>query len=139
MSMSTSAITDFITYALGQKEVSLVIAKDEEELASLKRELDVLGFASVNTPLEFSIASDHPGKAYSILADASHAKDYYDFSVQYPTGQVEMWNRSTMQPQVSTPRYEGVTLVLLLTKDTLVSAQKNGMDFLASTGIVYQS
>lgn len=137
--MSTSAITDFLTYALGQKEVSLVIAKDEEELASLKRELDVLGFAPVNTPLEFSIASDQPGKTYGILADTSHAKDYYDFSVQYPTGQVEMWNHSTMQPQVSTPRYEGVALVLLMTKATLVSAQKNGMDFLASTGIVYQS
>lgn len=139
MSMSTSTLTDFLTYASGQKEVSLVIAKDEKELASLQSELDALGFISASTPLEFSSAASQPSKIYSVLADAAHAKDYYDFSVQYPTGQVEMWNRSTMQPQVSTPRYAGVFLVLLLTKDTLVTAQKNGMDFLASTGIVYQS
>lgn len=137
--MSTSTLTDFLSYALGQKEVSLVIAKDEKELASLQSELDTLGFLTVNTPLEFAAAANQPSKTYSVLADAAHVKDYYDFSVQYPTGQVEMWNRSIMQPQVSTPRYTGVSLILLMTKDTLVTAQKNGMDFLASTGIVYQS
>lgn len=139
MNMATSTLTGFLAYASNQREVSLVIAKNDQELARFCDELNALGVVAAKNPLELLSHAELPGKMYGVVAGVADAKDYYDFAIQYPTGQVEIWNRETMQPHGGTPCYEGVSLLLLITKENVTACQKNGMDFLASTGLVFQS
>ncbi len=125
---------DFLSMLVGSPEVGVVIAHDEKELMAYTLHLEQSGFCKVqgvhNLPL--------PAKAY-IIADADMDKDVYDFVVQYPGGQVQLFDKKTMQPQFFSPDYKKVAVVLLVTKDNLNSLQSKGWNILAATGPAYQA
>ena len=63
----------------------------------------------------------------------------YDFALQYPTGQIEIYDKFNLKSQTVTPSYKDVAVVFLITKDTLKKAQEAGFMLLEQVGITYQS
>ena len=89
----TNTFEDFLKYASSQKEVSLALAKDETELAEFIKALETHQFRQA---VDYSDLFKHitqPGKVFVVVKD-SLPKDMYDFIVQYPTGQVEIYDGS---------------------------------------------
>ena len=67
------------------------------------------------------------------------SKDFYDFLVQYPTGQIEIFDNSTMESKTISPDYANSCKIFLVLKEDLNKLQEKGWDILANTGLAYQS
>lgn len=137
MKTALSPLADFLSSCKGQKEVSLVVAKDTAELSSFQDALQSSGLVFAASPLRL-MDTINASSAYAIVGSLE-AKDFYDFAVQYPTGQIELWDRTVMQAHGATPSYQDAAVVFLITKADLLSMQNGGMDFLANCGLVFQS
>lgn len=133
-----SPLADFLSACKGQKEVSLVIAKDDAELSYFQTELRASGFRFAESPMGLLSDLNSDSGVYAV-AGISDMKDYYDFTVQYPTGQIELWDRAAMQAYDATPAYQNAGVILLVLKSDLIASQSEGRDFLANCGLVYQS
>src|SRR3989344_2539454 len=138
MRTTLSPLADFLSSCKSQKEVSLVLAKDEAELSSFQDALRSSGLVSADSPLQLLSVFNSDSGVYAVVR-SPHAKDYYDFAVQYPTGQIELWDRTSMQAHGATPSYENSVMIFLMTKADLLSSQQEGRDFLANCGLVFQS
>ena len=77
-------------------------------------------------------------KAYFMVRD-KFPKDIYDFLLQYPTGQVEIFDKSTMSSKTYTPIYKDTSVVLIVTRDSLRAIQKEGFQLLEYAGVAYQN
>lgn len=118
----------------GGKEVGLVIAKNDEELA---------GFAKAMERFDFKRSENIAGlfkfpKTYFVIT-GDIDKDVYDFIVQYPTGQVEIFDKKLMQSRTLSPDYKKQGVILLVDKDNLNKIQEKGFDLLGTTGPAFQS
>jgi hypothetical protein len=134
----TNTFEDFLKYTKSQKEVSLVIAKDDNEFDSL---LKKLGDAQFRQAVDTSDLFKHITKASKsfVAVKDNLSKDLYDFAVQYPTGQVEIYDKFNLKSQIITPVYNDVTVVYVLTKAALKKTQESGFRILEIAGITYQS
>lgn len=129
-----ASIEEFLSLMTGGKEIGLVIAKDEAELSDFAKAMDRFDFKrSENVSDLFSSP-----KTY-LMADDKIDKDVYDFIVQYPTGQVEIFNKKTMQSQTFSPNYKNSAIILLVEKDNLNKIQEKGFDLLGAAGPAFQS
>lgn len=136
---SKKTFGDFLSVALGSKEVALVIAKNKTELLSLAKAMDKQGFKRSENILEiFSAFGGKSHKTYFVAYEKMD-KDIYDFIVQYPTGQVEIFDKKLMKSQIFFPDYKNFAVVLLVDKDDLNKIQKKGFNLLSVTGSAYQS
>lgn len=133
-----SKFNDFLKYTSSQKEVSLVVAKDEKELEEFVEILSLADYRQAVDTQELFKRIIHPSKVYFIIRNKLH-KDIYDFILQYPTGQVEIFDKERMKSQTVSPIYNGVSIVLLITKQTLSSIQQTGQQLLENTGLTYQN
>ncbi len=136
--MNQTTFTDFLSFTHHQKEVSVVIAKNEAELKELKNTLDSQGFMQLADSPELLRYVSAPSKVY-FLIHGNLPKRVYDFLVQYPTGQIEIFDKSQMKSTLIKPVYKDVSVILLLTKEQLISIQKGGYQILEHTGLAYQS
>lgn len=128
-----TSISDFLSVAMGSKEVSLAIAKNEAELSQFKEIMGRQGFEqSKNVADLFKLQ-----KTYFVLGEDMD-KDIYDFVVQYPTGQVEIFDKKLMRSETFLPDYNK-EIVLLVVKEDLNKLQAKGFDLLSCTGPAYQS
>jgi hypothetical protein len=59
--------------------------------------------------------------------------------VQYPTGQIEIYDTFNLKSQTVVPSYKEVSVIFLITKDVLKKAQEAGFTLLEKVGITYQS
>lgn len=66
-------------------------------------------------------------------------KALYDLVIQYPTGQVEIFDFHSMKSTVVSPNYDKSSIILLVTKDNLSYFQNKGYSILEHVGIAYQS
>jgi hypothetical protein len=66
-------------------------------------------------------------------------KELYDFILQYPTGQIEIFDKDKFQSKSISPLYRDVSIVVLTTKQTLMNMQKKGYKLLENVGITYQN
>jgi hypothetical protein len=134
----TNTFEDFLKYTKSQKEVSLVIAKDDNEFDSF---LKKLGDAQFRQAVDTSDLFKHITKASKsfVAVKDTLSKDLYDFAVQYPTGQVEIYDKFNLKSQIITPVYNDVTVVYVLTKAALKKTQESGFRILEIAGITYQS
>ncbi|MFH1720678.1 MAG: hypothetical protein ABH856_03675 [Patescibacteria group bacterium] len=128
------SIEEFLFVIQGGKEVGLVIAKNDEEFAS---------FAKVMEGFDFKRSENIAGlfkspKTYFVIT-GDVDKDVYDFIVQYPTGQVEIFDKKLMRSQTLSPDYKNSAIVLLVDKDNLNKIQEKGFDLLSSTGPAFQA
>jgi hypothetical protein len=130
----TPSLEEFLTVTAGSKEVGLIIAKDTSELEGFVQSLDEMGFKRSEKAADLSKFPN----SYLVI-DEGAAKDAYDFAVQYPSGQVEIFNKEQMQSQSFSPDYSSLNLVLLVVKDDLNKLQTKGFDLLSAVGPAFQS
>ena len=128
------SIEEFLSVMAGGREVGLVIAKDEAEISSFAKVMDRFDFKRSE-----NIADLFKSPKTYLVADENIDKDVYDFIVQYPTGQIEIFNKKLMQSQTLSPDYKNSAIVLLVDKDNLNKIQEKGFDLLSSTGPAFQS
>lgn len=136
--MNQNTFTDFLYLTPSQKEVSVVIAKDDSELKELKNTLDSQGFMQLADSPELLRYVSAPSKVY-FLVHSNLPKRIYDFLIQYPTGQIEIFDKNQMKSSLIKPVYKDVSVLLLLTKEQLINIQKGGYQILEHTGLAYQS
>ncbi|MBW6431662.1 hypothetical protein K0A96_00580 [Patescibacteria group bacterium] len=129
-----ASIEEFLSVMIGSKEVGLVIAKNEAEISSFSKAMDGLDFKRSENISDLFKAT----KTY-LVADENIDKDVYDFIVQYPTGQVEIFNKKLMQSQTLSPDYKNSAIVLLVEKNNLNKIQEKGFDILGVAGPAFQA
>lgn len=134
----TNTIKDFLKYANSQKEVSLMIAKDDDELESFTKKLSEVEFRQAVDTSDLFKQITKSSKSFVTVKDIL-SKDLYDFALQYPTGQVEIYDKFNLKSQTVTPVYKDVTVVYVLTKTALKKTQESGFRILELAGITYQT
>ena len=134
----TNDFSDFIKHTASQKEISLVIAKDDQEFRHFQETLDNAGFQKVHEVPEILKNMNENSKVYYCIEE-SFPKALYDLVIQYPTGQVEIFDVHSMKSTVVSPNYEKSSIILLVTKDNLSYFQSKGYSILEYVGIAYQS
>lgn len=132
--MNNKTLSAFLKYTLSQKEVSLIIAKNDEELVCFQEVLENNYFKKVT---EIFTNVIEPQKIYFVITDVS--KDLYDFLLQYPSGQVETFDTKKMKSTIINPIYEGASIVFLTKKETLSKIQEGEFPILKEVGLTYQS
>lgn len=133
-----NSFSDFLRYAVSSREVSLIIAKNDTEQQDLIQTLEKEGFKKANKVSDLLEDALYPSKVY-LVAGETLRKDLYDFIVQYPTAQIEIFNKEAMKSTTVIPQYKDTSIVLVITKDHLSQVQKHGFDVLSHTGMAYQS
>lgn len=136
--MDHASFADFITYTFSQKEVSLAIAKDNQELSEFVTHLEEEEFRQAVDALELLEKVGHASKTFLIVRDKL-TKDVYDFIVQYPSGQVEIYDKHKLKSRVLSPIYKDVSVVIIATREALQNAEKEGFQILSNIGMTYQS
>lgn len=125
---------DFLKVAFGQKEVGLIMAKNIDELSDFSRIMDNEGFKRSDNILDLL----NSPKMY-LSVDENMNKDVYDFVVQYPTGQVEIFDNTAMKSNTFSPEHVSSCVVFLVLKEDLSKIQEKGWDILSLCGPTYQS
>lgn len=128
------SFNQFLNVASGQKEVSLVITKNQKEQDDFVKILSENGFKKSDAVYELLENT----KTY-FVAGQKIDKNIYDFIAQYPTGQVEVFDKNTMKSNIYTPEYKGKAVIIVALKNNLKKLQKNNFDLLALTGPAYQA
>ena len=130
----TPSLEEFLSVTAGSKEMGLIIAKNASESEGFVRSLGGMGFERSEKISDLSKLQ----KSYLVIHEDT-AKDAYDFAVQYPSGQVEIFDKEQMQSQSFSPDYGNLNLVLLVVKDDLNKLQTKGFDLLSAVGPAFQS
>jgi len=129
---------NFVKFTFSQKEVSLVIAKDKIELANFVKTLESKDFKQVTDISDLFKDIIKPAKIFLVTKDIL-SKDMYDFVAQYPTGQVEIYDKFNLKSQMVIPTYQGVSIIFIITRESLGKTQASGFRLLEQVGISYQS
>lgn len=129
---------NFLNFTSSQKEISLVIAKDKVELSNFVKKLKNEGFNQTPEALDLFKYITKPAKVFFVIQKIL-SKDIYDFMIQYPTGQIEIYNKSNLKSQTVIPIYKDVSIIFIITKETLKKTQEFGFRILEQVGITYQS
>jgi len=129
-----ASIEEFLSVMIGSREVGLVIAKNEAEISSFAKSMDRSNFKRSE-----NISDLFKSPKTYLVADENIDKDVYDFIVQYPTGQVEIFNKKLMQSQTLSPDYKNSAIVLLVEKNNLNKIQEKGFDILGVAGPAFQA
>lgn len=135
---SKKQFLDFLKLTKSQKEIALVIAKDDNELKLFHEILDGSDFRQVVDFPELLKRMTASSKLYFIVRN-NLPKEMYDFIMQYPTGQIEIFDKNTMTSKTFTPLYKDTSVVFVLTKEVLRNIQEKGIQLLESAGIAYQN
>ncbi len=129
-----TSIEEFLLLMTGSKEVGLVIAKNRTEYEKFAKTLSSFGFDKSE-----NIADILKTQKTYFTIDQNTEKDAYDFIAQYPTGQIEIFDKKNMQSQTFSPDYKNSAVVLLVDQDNLNKLQAKGFDFLSASGPAYRS
>ena len=125
---------DFLKVASGQKESGLIIAKDRDELNDFVEVMDNKGLKRLDKISNMTNSL----KVYLNVGE-NIEKETYDFLVQYPTGQVEIFDKDTMLSKTFSPDYKNSSVVVLILKENLGKLKQKGWDILSIVGPAYQS
>lgn len=130
---TTVSLIEFLGTLTGSKEVGLVIAEDQKELRNFSQSLDDAGFNK-----SIGIANAFESQKSYIIVDKDAGKSVYDFAVQYPTGQVEIFDNKDMLSKIFSPDYRS-SIVLLVAQNVLNNLQTKGFDLFSVVGPAYRS
>ena len=138
---SKVVLSQFLEKTLSQKDVSLVVARDSKEIKAFEAVLVGEGFKMVNHISEILSALNNPSKSVKLYISPDHGnvKALYDFLIQYPTGQVEIFNDKQMQSEILHPEYTNSAIVLLILKDELKRLELSNFAFAQYAGLAFQS
>ena len=114
-----------------------MIAKNEEELKEFEELLDKHHYKKATYVSQLLLYIDSPSKIYFHI-NSNVPKELYDFVLQYPTGQVEIFDTKKMSSTTVAPIYNDVSIILLITKERLSQIQKGEFQILSIVGLTYQ-
>lgn len=138
MTSPQNSFIDFLKLTISQKEVSLVIAQDEKELKSFQKILNTNNFNEAKDVNQIMERVKQPAKTYFIVTP-NLPKDAYDFLIQYPTGQVEIFNPASMKFDIMYPNYQNSVVIFIITKENLASLERQGFNIKMGAGLAYQN
>jgi len=127
-------LEEFLNILEGQKDVGLILTRNESEMSGFIRFFEDSGFQTSKNVFDFFGFQ----KMYLIL-DENLPKDFYDFLTQYPTGQVEIFDKGTNQPKVFSPDYQNQVFVLVATEESLVKLKEKGFEIMDKVGPVFRN
>jgi len=137
--MNKQKFLNFVNYTGGVKEISLILANDEEELKEYESELIKNNFSKIFDLAGLSKAVATRGRFYFFLKSSdSDLKNIYDLSVQYPTGQVEIFNTVDYKMEVINPNYDKLAIVFIVLKTEAEKINFQYNNFFNVLGLTYQ-
>ena len=132
-----NGLSKFLNRVASQKEVAVIITKDENELKDLTNVLEDKKFTKTDNVFKILDQITSPAKILFVIEEKL-PKDIYDFLVQYPTGQIQIFNREKRKMESVSPVYKDVSVVFTITKENLMYHQKKGFSLLEHAGMAYQ-
>ncbi|OGH80564.1 MAG: hypothetical protein A3I29_03920 [Candidatus Magasanikbacteria bacterium RIFCSPLOWO2_02_FULL_44_11] len=129
-----TAFKNFLQTISADREVSLLIASDAKGLKAYEKSLAKEGFTGAASAAALMQTLNNSGKHYLVVRQFT--KEIYDIIVQFPTGQVELFDSSVMRSFIATPKN---TLVIITTHSALNEAEQNGFNIRERTGMAYQA
>ncbi len=132
------SFNQFLNFSSSQKEVSLVVAKDEEELGLFFDLLLSENFVESKNMFELTESVLIPAKTVMVL-DNLPDNNLWSFLCQYPTGQIQVFNSEQMRSVIISPQYRELSVVFLITKKNLKKFISEGFNLLAFVGLTYQN
>ncbi len=130
-------LNEFLKIASGQREVALIISRDDSELQEQQQVLKKNGFVKVDRTAELLKQIQQPTKLYFTVSGTIN-KNIYDFIAQFPTGQVEIFDNSQMKTSVFTPDYVNLSVAAVVTKKDLLALEAVGFSLRQHCGVAYQ-
>ncbi len=136
--MLNTKLLEFLGLLSSQREVALVIAQDGSELEDFIQTLNQAQYSPIST-LDTLLGYQADTKGYVALDSASpdFLKQVYDFTAQYPTGQISLNDGQGKTIMVS-PNYLAASMILVVSKEQLERIQHQ-FNFLSATGLSYQN
>lgn len=128
----------FLNRTISWPEVCLAMAKDENEIKEFENILIQNGWQKIGDIFSLIETVKNQTKTFFPLNDANK-KDAYDFLNQYPAGHIEIFNSQEMKSHITTPIWQGASVVFIADKDFISNMQKSGFDILSKMGMCYQS
>jgi hypothetical protein len=135
---NSKKIKEFLNFVKSQKEVGFIITENDKDLKEFEKELTLSSFIKNGNIVELGESLKKSGKNFIVLKNED-LKSVYDFLIQYPTGQIEIFDSKLMKSEVIIPNYAKSTVVLLTTKKYLSKIEKEGYDLLSHAGLTCQS
>ena len=141
--INTSKMTfsRFLGRTEAQKDISLIIAQNQEELNEFGLFLKNEGFQAVEniSDLMSSLGNTSKPVRLYVSPNKSNIKSFYDFLVQYPTGQVEIFDSQEMTSKVLQPDYDNSTIVFIVSQKDISEFQSNNFSLLQYIGMTFQN
>lgn len=134
----SNTLEDFLKYTDSQKEVSLVIANDDIELLKFSKKLVLNNFQQIQNTFDLLNKVIKPSKSFFIVKKIL-SQDAFDIIVQYPFGAIRVEDKSSSKVYQVTPIFDNVSIVILMTEQSLNKTQKSGYALLNRVGLIYRS
>ena|SRR5260221_10173792 len=136
--MTSHDFSEFLTYTNSQAEVSLVLAKDEDEQNNFINTLKEQQFKQVISLSHLLAAIKAPTKIFYVITD-DLPQGIYEFISQYPTGHLSIFDKTVGDFHTITPLYTDVAVVFIITKDRMKKLVQKESPILDKVGLVFQS
>ncbi len=134
--MDKKNFQQFLNLTIGQKEVSLAIARNVSELKEFQEILEKEKFIESKSAAE--LAQNIKDNMRNFLVLGSDIKPEYDFIVQYPTGQIEFFDHEAMQPTVYSVEHQDTGIIFLVADEVLKNISIN-YNILERVGLTYRN
>ncbi len=128
----------FLSRANSQKEPVFIIAENNKEVKECQIIVEEAGYKQAKTVKDLMKESKTINKKYIVVQDSDNLKDIYDFTVQYPTGQVEIYDKKNLTTDVLNSNYKNTSFLFLAIKCTLFASREKGYNILSQAGLIYQ-
>jgi hypothetical protein len=138
MNNKEKKIEIFLNRASSQKEPVFVIAQNNQEAKEFQDIIEGAGFKQAKTVRDLMKKIKSVNRKFLLISQGDNLKDIYDFVVQYPTGQVEIYDKKSLTTEVLNPDYKNASFVFLITKEDIKNSKENGYDFMSFAGLTYQ-
>jgi len=138
MITNAQKFNEFLNKTPGQKEISLVIAKNNEEINSFTKEFNIKNYTQSKDPSELLENIKKSAKTYYLINE-NIDKNIYDILIQFPTGQIEIFDKNSMKSEVICPKYDNLNIIFLTEEKILNNIQKKKFDILSNVGLTYRN
>jgi len=128
-----SAFNNFLSAVQRSKDIGLILVKNESESADFEKIMLENGFKESK-----NITDLLNSKKTFFTVRENFDKDIYDFMVQYPTSQVEIFNKKEMKSQFLNPDYANSAFIFIIDKKGLDGLRAEGFNIMPIVGPVYQ-
>jgi hypothetical protein len=128
-------IQKFLKLTNGSQETCLMIAENEKDFVSIKKEIANSGFKKSQNIREIFNSIKDGKKTYFTLND-NIGNNIYNIIAQYPTGQVTAYDGQNNL--VANPDYKKGSVLILITKENLEKIEQGEKSLLKLAGLTWK-